>query len=161
MSEFDRRTALRGGVVAAAGAIGVVASSSAASASSPAARTLTLTLANHQSGVHGKRRSERPERGDSVLAGADIHDSVGRHIGRLESTGTSTGRHTSSPARSVLTQVLSMGEDSIIGTGSGDARGLLGDFAVVGGTGRYAGARGSYTITDTHHGARVVRLTLI
>ena len=150
MTVWTRRTALKSGL-GAVGAIGLASSSAApAFASTRSARDpIVLRMERTSGGVAGRRRSERRLRGDSSHVEARLLDARGRDAGSFAAAGSVIGdtrRHSRSAVHSLCTHVFVLTEGQIIGAGAGHSDRLHGTYAVIGGTGRYSGARGSYTI---------------
>src|SRR5207247_5732293 len=91
----------------------------------------------------GRRPGQVPEKGDRHTAYAELLDGPdGRAVGHF----TSARLSTDSPfarAGSLEIHTFNLAEGTIHGLGS-VVRGAAGDFVVLGGTGRYAGATGSY-----------------
>lgn len=135
----SRRSILTRGAALVAGAVGasVVASSAALGASSAGDGGSTLTLyvrdirfRSSGSVSDGSRAAKRSPHGALV-------DANGQSVGSF-SAGVLAGS-----GGGIAVQRFNLGDGTIIGMGSG---GLGGDdYAVVGGTGRYAGATGTYS----------------
>lgn len=122
-------------LVVGAGAAGVAATGRA-SAQQPAAGTLTLTGREFRTTRLGAQAGTLPTSanvpatsGELLLDGGDV--------GRFAST-TVPGS-----GGSFVLHSFDLGDGTLLGMGSGPL--VEGAFAVVGGTGRYAGASGAYT----------------
>lgn len=154
----SRRSMLRRGLVLCAGALGLGAgSASAATGRSPAAaqaQTLTLYGRNWQLAVPGQRFGRPPVAGDRARVHGELLDRVGgQKVGEFHSAWLQSSSPFGDAAFSLgsielHTFTLTGGSLFGIGTAAGDE----GTFAVVGGTGRYAGARGSYSAVQRPNG---------
>lgn len=160
MTTVPRRKVLQGLAAAAgAGAAGVLAGARPAAAAP--GTTLELRVTGLRSSVDGPTRTAGQQ---AVLSGT-LHDAAGTVLGVLTAVSTSvhaTGSPLDLPGTaSVETQTLHLPDGTLVGQGSAAHDGA-GEFAVVGGTGRYAAARGSYTQTrDLHRfGGGTAHLTL-
>ncbi|MEW6477244.1 MAG: hypothetical protein AB1679_33745 [Actinomycetota bacterium] len=134
----------------AAGLIGLKAATPAPAAAAPAAVGSTLTLYGRRwvGYAHGKRPGELPARGDRLVTSGDLHaspggDKVGEFHAAVFSLGA-PGHIGPSGAASLELHTLELPEGSIIaaGTGTPDPDGAD-VFAIIGGTGRFTGARGT------------------
>jgi hypothetical protein len=149
-----RRVIIRRGALTAAGLLGLKAvGPAAAPAAAQAAEATTLTLLgrNWCSYAHGKPPGELPAKGDRMVASGDLHatsdgEKVGEFHAALFHLGA-PGQVGPTGAGSLELHTIVLPEGSIIGTGTAtpdaDAHDL---FAVLGGTGRYAGVQGTYTL---------------
>jgi hypothetical protein len=91
-----------------------------------------------------------PREGERVTVRGDLHaDAGGVPVGEFLATATAFGG-ASHPALAERqeTHTFKLRDGSIFGTGI--AGGLDGSFAVLGGTGRYAGVQGTYTARQGH-----------
>jgi hypothetical protein len=90
----------------------------------------------------GERRGPTP--GDGALITGAVRDQAGKRAGRLQATFVLTNIKREE-AEVSATFLLSGGR--IMASGA-DTKAAVDDFAVTGGTGRYAGARGTVTVTE-------------
>jgi len=162
----SRRTAIRRGLLTLAGVCGVRAVAPAltippaeAAGVPPAPNTgagvgpvpITLTFYGRRwhSYAHGKRAGEVPAKGDRLVASGDLHstpdgDKVGEFHAAVFSL-AAPGQIGPVGAGSLELHTIVLPEGSIIGTGTASPDPDRDDaFAIVGGTGRFAGARGTY-----------------
>jgi hypothetical protein len=178
MKVWTRRSALRSGVALLAGAVGleVVGRSRAGEVPAPppplpgVARTATtLTLhARHLRAVPAGGRPGGPvENGARLTLFADLVDGAGSVIGSLTGVSHCTAAPLSSddsPVGALEMHTLSLRDGTIVAMGTAPAVAWgTGTFAVVGGTGRYAGATGSGVAeqqTDAAGGHGCARYTL-
>jgi hypothetical protein len=179
MNVWTRRGALKSGVAFLAGAVGleVVSRARGDAAASPSAAppppaTTATTLVLQARGLRALPMGGRPgapvERGERLTLHADLLDGAG---GGPAGTLTGVSHCTASPLSSdqspvgaVEMHTLALHDGTIfaMGTSPAVAAGTAA-FAVVGGTGRYAGARGSYLAeqqTDAAGGHGCARYTL-
>jgi hypothetical protein len=145
---------LRGGIALLAGAVGLeVAGRTRAGAAvapavtGPAPVTTMVVQARGLRVLPSSRRSGPVDRGDRVTLHADLLDAGGVHVGTLTGISHCTAAPLSShdsPVGAVEMHTLSLRDGTILlmGTAPAVAWGS-GAFAVIGGTGRYAGASGS------------------
>jgi hypothetical protein len=97
-----------------------------------------------------------PTRGDRLLASGDLHfapdgGKVGEFHAALFSLGA-PGQVGQAGAGSLELHTFSLPDGSIMGMGTASPDADREDtFAIVGGTGRYAGARGTYATRQRHH----------
>ena len=132
-----RRTVLTRGLAVAAGALGAsVVGTGVALAAVPATNTSTMTLI-----VRDVRFRAAGPKTSAPQAPASPHgslvDATGRSVGSL-AAGTLAGS-----GGGIAIQRFRLADGTILGIGSGGLQDA--DYAIVGGTGRYAGATGSYT----------------
>jgi len=178
MKVWTRRGALRGGVALLAGAVGLeVAGRSreghAATLPLPnpgatrSATTLTLEARHLRAVPVGGRPGMPLESGARLTLFADLVDATGAAVGRLTGVSHCTASQLSSddsPVGAVEMHTLTLRDGTILAMGTAPAVAWgTGAFAVVGGTGRYAGATGSYVAeqqTDAAGGRGCARLTL-
>jgi hypothetical protein len=152
MERPTRRNALKGGLAALAGLVGVGAASRVGRGDpAPAAgRPATLRLhARDLVAFSGGRRVVRsPSEGETATARADLFDGPdGRRVGEVHVASLPVhGPGTAAPDVGAMEwHTFHLDGGTIIGTGSaGTERGA---FAIVGGTGRFANARGTYDLT--------------
>jgi len=138
VSPATRRGALARGVLALGGLIGL------GTAEASAARG-AATLVLYGRDVAGDSRDNAvPMRGDRLTLRGELLDARGHVVGELHGavmTLRGPGAHGSDAERLEL-HTFKLHDGTIVGSGTSGA--LEGEFAVLGGTGRYAGARGTY-----------------
>lgn len=152
-----RRTVLQRGLTLLAGGVAVGAGARTVRAEEPAAPVVptatpavsTLTLYARKRPVAGPPRATRGAHTPDArtLASGELLDSPGgRAIGSFHTNcfcmGTPLGPHNHA-ASNLEFQVLQLADGTLFGISGGGASDMKAH-AVVGGTGRYAGARGSY-----------------
>jgi len=140
-----RRSALGRGLALLGGLVGLGAATEAAAA--PGATTLTF----HVRGLtHGRRRSGLPRRGDRLTLRGELLDRPGgRRVGELHAAAfTLRGPGGAGSAERLELHTLVLDDGTLVGSGTGGAGG--GAYAILGGTGRYAGACGSYVVRRSH-----------
>ena len=149
-----RRSALKRGLAALGGLVGVGAGAQAGSAAAGTDGATALVLYGRawRSYSRDRQPGELPRAGDRLTFQGELFDRPGgAAVGELYAAAfTLHGPGAAAGAAERLelhTFVLAGG--TIVGTGA--AGGESGVFAVLGGTGRYAGARGSYVARQGHH----------
>ena len=157
-----RRTLLQRGLVAAAAALGLGTGNGRASAPAepgpapqpPApegGRTLRLYGRGRTVATGGKGTGSRSLRRFDLLDGPD-----GAPVGEFFASGfqleTAFGPLPAAPSNIEL-HTFRLGEDTLFGIGAPAPRGKERTHAVLGGTGRFAAARGSYVERDVEGGA--------
>jgi hypothetical protein len=90
-------------------------------------------------------RGDSISSGDSFLITGRVRDQAGRRAGRLQAVFVATNARRQD-AEVSGTFILSGGRIMVAGA---DTRGRIDDFAITGGTGRYAGARGTFRVTES------------
>jgi Dirigent-like protein len=139
--------------LAAAGTIAAIAAANG-SAQAPEGRTLTLyektknstfTLAQH-------RPKQQPRIGDHIVLGLPLYNEAGAKQGVARATCSITGKPSEGQLPLVCSGVFSLPDGDIAVLGRVVSPGVN-RLAVVGGTGAYAGARGTLTSTDSASGA--------
>jgi hypothetical protein len=143
----NRLDLLKGGVGVAAGAIGAGAglapAANARASTKDAGAALLLTLAGNsvRARVHGQSRGRLPKLDDHVTIHGQVTDERG-----AEGMFGATAVAVRFPGRDEITllehHLFSLPDGTL--TGSGQRIDGTGTFAITGGTGRFAGARGSY-----------------
>jgi hypothetical protein len=149
MSERSRRDVLKDGVGIAAAAIGVGAIVAPA-ADARAGFALTLEGVGVTARVHGASRARLPRADDHLTIHGRVTDARGAE-GSFGATGVAV-RAPGTDALAFLEHHLFALRDGTL-TGSGQRIGGTGTFAITGGTGRFTGARGSYTVRLSPSGA--------
>ncbi len=135
-----RRTVLTRGLAVAAGALGAsVAASGAVLGAVPTTSASTMTLIVRDvrfrasgttvGALHASREPASPH--------GTLVDATGQTVGSF-SAGVLAGS-----GGGIAVQRFTLADGTILGMGSGGLQGA--EYAIVGGTGRYAGATGSYT----------------
>ena len=137
----SRRTLLKGGAVAAAGAVGwgAAAATSGGSAGASAAGTLELTGARWRAGSPGVGPGGLAAYGELLGPGGAV-------AGSFSATRLAVPATSGNDAPGAELQTFNLTEGSIFGLGIPPARGEgAASYAILGGTGAYAGAIGTYT----------------
>jgi hypothetical protein len=143
----SRRSMIKRGLVLAAGAFGVTAAGTEARAATAAVPgRLRLFGRNWQLSVPDRQPGEAMRLGDHGAVYGDLHESpqgavLGQFFGSRLALQSTPGGHARADA-SVEVHTFVLPHGTIVGMGTA----VLGDavFAVVGGTGTYAGVKGSY-----------------
>jgi hypothetical protein len=145
----SRRNVLRNGLLFLAGAVGLGVAGARASGVTGAGSSVTTTLRLSGKQWHlfatDRRRGEIPLRGDSVSTHGILHGPDGKKIGEFYSAGMVLGHPLGAGPLGAAN--LEMHTFNLLGgtiAGMGSATPGESVFAIVGGTGRYAGASGSY-----------------
>lgn len=151
----NRRNALKGGLALVGAAAGLAAASTK---SSPENATLVIHGRQWRISSQDLQRGELPPAGVRMLVRGEIVDKpsreTGTKIGEFFATYYRLNPHGKVAAHQpgsleLHTFVLSGG--TIVGSGTASAGSESeGTFAVIGGTGRYLGARGSYVARQNH-----------
>ena len=158
-SSANRRSVLKRGVMLCAGVFGIGAGAANAAsprpaATAPKAETLRLYGRGWSIDVRGRRFGQLPGPGDRANVYGEILDRPhGSKVGEFYSAWI----HAGSPfgdsgfaAGSLELHTFKLADGSIFGLGA--PAGEEGVFAISGGTGRYAGARGTYVARQRPHG---------
>lgn len=143
ISAPSRRSVLKGGAVAAAGALGW-----GAAAATRGAGTATSAAASSSLTLTGTRwRSGSSSTGPGSLAGqGELLGQGGAPLGSFASTRLAVPSGTGGVAPGAELQTFNLTEGTIFGIGTPPARGEgEAAYAILGGTGAYAGATGTYT----------------
>jgi hypothetical protein len=137
-----RRGALGRALAVVGGLVGLGAAS-AAGASAASGTTLVLVGRWH-SYSNGRRAGEPARKGDRLTFQGELHDRDGRHAGTLYAAGFALNGPGAAPsaAERLELHTFVLEDGTIIGSGAAGAASEV--FAIIGGTGRYAGARGTY-----------------
>jgi hypothetical protein len=172
----NRRDALKGGFALLGTAIGIGTASKVGIAAEPSGMKTTGTVVLHGRGwrisSQDVRRGELPAAGVRMLARGEIVDkpSRGRKIGNFFATYytlNTPGKVARHEPGSLEMHTFVFADGTLVGTGVATATSASeGQFAIVGGTGRYHGARGSYVARQSHtdlggDGTATFTLTLI
>jgi hypothetical protein len=151
MGSVDRRSLLRiigAGGVAGVGAVTMGAPSVSAS---PAARSFVLLSPR----LHSSLRATHPEVGSSSMLTGDITDETGAKLGQFHATRVVLESGPTTELTHVDQHVFRLANGTLLGSGvSTRSRTVVDSFAVTGGTGVYANARGTYRVQhdDWHMG---------
>jgi hypothetical protein len=140
-----RRSAIRRGLLAFGGVVGLGAASKVGAATASGG-SLVLRAQHLQVHVGGQRATRMPASGEPAAAQGELEDERGRRVGEVHVALMPVhgpGR-VSADAGTMEWHTFHLEGGTIIGSGSAGTEG--GAFAIVGGTGRYAGARGTYTM---------------
>ncbi len=158
VSEGKRTSRLRlikHGLLATVGAAGAGVAAREGHAARPKNSRLNLTV--HGRGWHasvpGKRRGQLPDRGQAFNVHGELVDRRGKAVGEFVASAVQIDSPFAGSALGLVSfehHVLHLGDGAIFATGHSSAG--EGAFAVVGGTGRYAGATGSYSASQSVHG---------
>ena len=154
MEQSSRRSVLKAGLAAVGGVFGIGAAARVAGGlgdrvSQPAPQTITLHGRNWQVSSEGRRAGEFPTAAEHMLISGELLDGPeGERLGDFYATyfGLSRPGHTGADGSSSLqTHTFNLRDGTLVGTGTATpALDTEDTFAIIGGTGRYAGARGSY-----------------
>ena len=93
---------------------------------------------------------QRPNRGDGAVISGAVRNEAGSRVGRVQAVGVLTNVRREQAEIVSATFLLRGGR--IMASGA-DTRARVDDFAITGGTGRYAGARGTLTLTERRRSA--------
>ena len=147
MSATTRRGALGRALLGLGGLVGLGAAGEARARS---LETLVLHARDVVADIPDGRAM--PMRGDRLTLRAELlHRPGGRAVGELHGASFALrgpGAHASDTERLEL-HTFKLRDGTIIGSGTSGA--LEGEFAILGGTGRYAGARGTYVARQSRH----------
>jgi hypothetical protein len=159
MVGVSRRALLTAGT--AAGAAGISGLATAGTAQASSARSLVLSGTNMQ--ILGERR--RKAVGDTLTVRGLLHEGPGAPAaGEVLITGSVVAGASDDPtdATSFEHHLFRLGKDTITGSGVVGHDGS-GSFTVTGGSGRFAGARGTYTSRQSadHSGDGVAEFTFL
>lgn len=156
----DRRQALKHGLTMVAFAAGIGAASSRASTSisdSPQSPSTLILQGRHwRLTSQDLKRGELPTEGARMMARGELVDGSARprKIGDFFATYyrlTNPGKVPASEPGSLELHTFVLPEGTIIGSGTANsAIDSEGHFAIVGGTGRYQGIKGSYTARQSY-----------
>jgi hypothetical protein len=114
--------------------------------SAPGPRRLELTGRNWHVLARGRRRGELPEAGEPLTVFGELVSASGHGLGEFHATSVFVAAPlgaTAQAASFIETHHFNLKDGALIGTGTVSPSGP-GRFAIVGGTGRYEGALGSY-----------------
>ena len=166
----SRRSFLVRGIVLAAGALGLGAGRiTGASAATPSQQKLTLYGRFFHLHAQGRRAGVVPVKGERLTGYGELLDGPnGTKVGEFFSTlfaVDSPFAPTTAGATGLEYHSFNLQDGTILGLGTGAAGGES-VFAIVGGTGRYAGARGTYVADQRPrelggNGTAEFRLTLV
>jgi hypothetical protein len=153
----SRRQMLKSSLALAAGAIGIGAAAKAIGGADPPGamlatggkppQTLVLVGRNVHAVTVGKPAGHGPEAGDRTALSGEILDASGGVLGHFLGSSTAldpTFDEVLPHGAAIETHTFRLAGGTIHGMGTAED-GEDSEFAIVGGTGRYVGARGSYT----------------
>jgi len=148
MRKSSRRGVLGRGLMVAAGALGLGAAQRAEAAGSvlPTTKATELRLYGRNFHLHAPERKagQVPEKGDRHSAyGELLLRPKGKVVGHFTAAHLTHDSPFAAGASSLEIHTFALQDGTIHGLGS-VARGAEGHFVILGGTGRYAGAHGSY-----------------
>ena len=151
MNGSTRRSMLRHSLGVFVAAIGLDAAGSASASHAPPRQTLRLLATSLGSRANGRAHGRPAQPDDHVTThGRLVERPGGPPIGMFAAT-VAVVRSPFLDGPSTIEQHVFVLEDGTL-TGAGHAVAGVGTFAITGGTGRYAGARGSYTAVLSPHG---------
>jgi hypothetical protein len=132
-------------MLAAAGVLGLGGAVKGADGGTKRSATTELALFGRQYHLHapGRRAGELPQKGDRLTAYAELADRPGGPpVGDFTASHLALDSPFAGPS-SLEIHTFNLADGTIHGLGSA-ARGADGQFVILGGTGRFAGATGSY-----------------
>ena len=153
----SRRQVLKSSLALAAGALGFGAARKAIGTSGgsdpPAAppaggkapKSLTLEGRDVHAASNGRPVGHGPAAGDRTALSGRLVDANGASVGDFFASSTAFGSPVHNEISAVESHTFRLPDGTIHGMGTADTQGGDAVFAIVGGTGRYLGARGSYT----------------
>ncbi len=150
----SRRQMLKSSLALAAGAVGIGAARTALGGADPSAavatgrppRSLSLSARDLHAVVDARPAGHGPRAGDRTVLSGELVDADGTSLGRF--LGIVTTFDATTPASAVESHTFQLADGTLHGMGSSAPAGES-MFAIVGGTGRYHGARGSYVARQT------------
>ncbi len=152
MTTLSRRDALKTGLAALGAALGIGALRFQGSQTPLPDLDLNLKGINWRVFSPSRKRGELLQPGDRLTGVGDLVDTSGVKVGDFMSTflsSESSGRAGLVAPTSLQLHTLLLGDGLIVGIGTGSADLDRPDsFAILGGTGKYTGATGSYQITQ-------------
>ncbi|HET6795253.1 MAG TPA: dirigent protein [Acidimicrobiales bacterium] len=158
----SRRTLIKSGLATVAGALGIGAAArltEAATGSGGAAPASTRTLSLHGASWRvtspARQAGEFPDSGEQMLVTGDLYDRAGGDkVGEFYATYLAVaapGRAAPDGAASLQLHTVALAGGTILGSGTATpGHDTVDEFAVIGGTGEYANARGTYTARQSH-----------
>lgn len=156
MERTTRRDALKRGLLIGAGAAGVAIAGGAVTVTALSAGSRSFTIHGRSWSISSpaRRRGELPTSGEQMLIeGELVANPSGPAVGRFYATHlavASPGTTAVEAPASLETHHFDLGDGTIVGTGVASRDHALPDaFAILGGTGAYAGVRGSYVATQS------------
>jgi hypothetical protein len=138
------------GLFVAAGLATVVVGGAEAQQPSPPTGTLQLVQRERDSRFHfidvpPLRGARHPTSGDGFVITGAVRDQAGMRVGRLQAVFVLTNV---SREQAQVTATFILSDGRVVASGA-ETRANVDDFAIVGGTGRYTGARGTLRVTDS------------
>ncbi len=154
MAAESRRTALKRLFIVLGGVVGAGAAGGALSGVGRKSTDSNFTLEGRDWHIYSKdlAKGDLPSGGDRMLSYGELYEPNGEKSGEFFATYFSLHRPgVFGPLTSMEQHTFNLKDGSITGSGTTRA-GLESDdhFAITGGTGRYSGARGSYTVRQSH-----------
>ncbi len=155
-SEARRAILKRGAIGAASVAVAAVAAGAATAPSrtpAPAAPVGARTMRLIGEAWHADTKSAIPGKGERYSVYGELHAPGGGKVGEFFSTNVgvdSPFQITGEGVGAFEIHTLSLAEGTIVGVGIGGGREST--YAIVGGTGKYTGARGSYLARQDTYG---------
>ena len=148
--DLAKRLALRRGIAAVAGLVGIGAAVRAASERPAMAQVGTpqvfrLTGSDWHVRSTDFPRGARPDGGDQLSMYGVVNDERGTKLGEFHSAAFVMDTSFGHAGTNVEVHTFNLAAGTLVGIGMASAERNV--YAVVGGTGRYAGARGSYLAT--------------
>ena len=149
MSPITRREVIRNGVVAGGalfGAAAVYRADAPQSSSQDLTAPLVLRAQELRLSAPTFRKGKQPAAGERMTVAAELTDGAGDVVGHLSGEYVALGTAGARPAAALETHTFAFADGTLVGSGT-TSRDLseADTFAIVGGTGRYTGARGTYT----------------
>ena len=153
MGDSSRRSVLKTGLAAVGGVVSFGIADKAAAQEPSTPSTLSFDGRSWHLTSPVRQAGEFPDAGEQMLMSGELVHGDGSHAGDFHGTYvalTAPGHAGPGDASSLQTHTLNLADGTLVGTGTATACHDGEDaFAIVGGTGRYAGARGSYTIRQS------------
>jgi hypothetical protein len=151
----SRRNLIKRGAIGAVGAAAAAAVTAASGRSSAVAASPTTerTIRLLGRGWHTDTAGRIPGEGDRYGVYGELYDPSGAKAGEFYSMGigiNSPFQVTGSGIGSIELHTLNLADGTIVGIGSGT--GLERHYAIVGGTGKYASASGTYVAKQNTYG---------
>ena len=158
----SRRALMKSGLATLAGALGLGAAARMTGAATgpggtapQGTRTLSLDGSSWRVSSPGRQAGEFPDAGEQMLVTGDLHDRAGgARVGEFYDTYlgvAAPGRAAADGAASLQLHTFALAGGTILGSGTATpGHDTVDEFAVIGGTGEYANARGTYTARQSH-----------
>ena len=152
MSPVTRRQLLGGAVVAGGAVLGSAASGWTPRVGDPQAGAV-FRVQGHGLSLSSPtfRKGIQPIPGERILAQAELATDRGEHLGRFYAVFMALAPAVDSAAASLEEHTFDFGDGTLVGSGLGTREPEIADtFAIVGGTGRYESAQGTYMAIQHH-----------